>query len=478
MRMMKYIQLFLVATLFWMCQANGQQTKEKGYQLDFQVTGAIKDSTAYLANYFGKQLYYNDTTIIGANGKFTFKKDRFLEPGKYAVVLQNNGIKFFEFIVEEKQVSMKTDTTDLIGNMEVIKGENNKVFYDYVRFLNDQKKEAEKLRKERDEAEKDKDKEKITDKLIEIDKAVKAYQQDIVDDHGDLLIGQIVNMNLDVEVPDPPKNEDGTIDSTFQYYYYKNHYFDRINLQNDALVRTPSFHNKLDQFFNKVLLQHPDTICAAIDRLVEPLDQMSDMFKYIVNTAINNYNQSKIMGMDAVFVCLGEKYYMSGKAFWADSATVAKIAEKVTKLSPILVGKKAPYISLPDHPEKKIVDLYKVPAEFTALVFWDSGCGHCKKEMPKLKELYAKYGGKRFEVYAVGTELERDKWEKYIDEKDYNDWINVSDTPERPHPFRTLYDIYATPKVFLLDKDKKIIAKQIGVEQLGEILEMELNKKK
>lgn len=474
--MIKYIQLLSIVALFSMCQANGQQKKESGYQFDFQVTGAAKDSVAYLANYFGKQLYYNDTAIIGDNGKFTFKKQRDVEPGKYAVVLKNNGIKFFEIIVDESRMSMKTDTTDLINNMVVEQSENNVIFYDYVKFLNQKKTEASEIREKREAEEKEKAKEKLTEALIAIDKEVKEYQQEIVDDHGDLLIGQIVNMNLEVVIPDPPKKDDGTIDSAWQYYYYRDHYFDRINLQNDALVRTPSFHNKLVNYFDKVLLQHPDTICTYVGKLSSQVEPLSDMFKYVVNTAINHFNQSKIMGMDGVFVCLGEQYYMSGKAYWADSATVAKIAEKVQKLSPILIGKKAPYINLPDYPAKKMVNLYAVDATYVALVFWDSGCGHCKKELPKLQEIYEKFGGKDFEVYAVGTELERDEWEKYIDEKGYNKWINVSDTPETPHPFRTLYDIYATPKIFLLDKDKKIIAKQIGVEQLGEILEGELNK--
>jgi len=109
------------------------------------------------------------------------------------------------------------------------------------------------------------------------------------------------------------------------------------------------------------------------------------------------------------------------------------------------------------------------------LVFWDPDCGHCKKEMPKIKEVYDKYRDKGLKVYAVCTELEKDKWINYMDKHQYN-WIDVADFELRS-PFRELYDISSTPKVFLLDKDKKIIAKKLNHEQLDKVLERMIRKK-
>ena len=39
--------------------------------------------------------------------------------------------------------------------------------------------------------------------------------------------------------------------------------------------------------------------------------------------------------------------------------------------------------------------------------------------------------------------------------------------------FRTTFDVYATPKMFLLDADKRVMAKQVGAEQIDEILSRE-----
>ena len=119
-----------------------------------------------------------------------------------------------------------------------------------------------------------------------------------------------------------------------------------------------------------------------------------------------------------------------------------------------------------------VIPLYSVDSEYLMLIFWDPDCGHCKKEMPKLKAIYDKYKDKGLQVYTVCTEVEKDKWLKYIEEKEY-DWIDVADFELRS-PFRELYDISSTPKVFLLDKNKKIIAKHINHEQLDKILERKL----
>ena len=134
------------------------------------------------------------------------------------------------------------------------------------------------------------------------------------------------------------------------------------------------------------------------------------------------------------------------------------------------------------------MSLYDVEAKFTAVLIWESTCGHCKKELPKYKELYKEWHPKGLEIYAIGNDFEPEPWQEFVEEQEYTDWINVSDNPLinaqdsastliyggvttlKSLNFRTTFDVFATPKVFLLDKNKKIIGKQIGAEQMGDIL--------
>ena len=441
------------------------------YNYQFEVKGA--PDTVYLANYFGKQLYYNDTAYA-TNGKFAFKKNREIKPGEFAVVFP--GQTYFQVVINEPAFTIKTDTTDIVENMVVEGSLENKLLYDFRKYLKGKISLRDELTQKYKDEENEKKKEALKDQLIELDKEVKSTQRKIIEDNPQTLVSQIMLMGMDVEVPDPPKDENGNItDSTFQYRYYRDNFWEGINLKNDAVVRSTTYHNKYEKYLDKVLIQHPDTIAKYVDKFVGEMDPMGDLFKYTVNHTINKYSKSKIMGMDAMFVHMALNYYATGKAHWADTATVNKITDKANSLYPTLIGKPAPPMNLFDTTGKKVVPLYNVNADYTVLYIWSSSCGHCKKATPKLKKIYDVLKPFGVEVYGVGNELENDGWKKFIREHDLN-WINVSDTPERPNGFRTTYDVYATPKIYILDKDKKIIAKQVGVEQVGDILKHKLNK--
>ncbi len=77
-------------------------------------------------------------------------------------------------------------------------------------------------------------------------------------------------------------------------------------------------------------------------------------------------------------------------------------------------------------------------------------------------------------MFAVYTQGDQPKWMDYITKNELN-WINVWD-PTFSSNFRNLYDIYATPVIYVLDKNKKILAKRISVDTLERILEEELKK--
>jgi thiol-disulfide isomerase/thioredoxin len=122
------------------------------------------------------------------------------------------------------------------------------------------------------------------------------------------------------------------------------------------------------------------------------------------------------------------------------------------------------------------------------MVIWESTCGHCKKEMPVLQRIYEEWHDKGLEIYAIVNDFETEPWIEYIETTNYVDWIHVSDNPlinaqdsalklikagvtDLPSlNFRTTFDVFSTPKLFLLDENKKILAKQIGALQLAEMI--------
>lgn len=464
---------FIIGVVLLLSSFETSYAQEKGYKLKIQIEG-IKNDTVYLANYFGNKLYYTDTAY--AQGDLVLFEGDSLTGGKYAVILP--GVKYFEIIVAEPFISIKTNVENFAEGMEIIESKENKVFYDYVHFLTDRKKDIEPYEQQLKEFEGTEDERKeIIEKLKAINSQVMAEQKRIVDQNDGLLVAKYINMGIKIDVPDPPKDKNGIItDSLFQRRYYVNHFFDHFEFDDNRIVRDPIFYSKINEFFTKVVYPVADSINYYGDVLIAKTNGKGDNFKFIAHYLISLYDKEKRMGLDAVFVHMVENYYMDGQAFWLDSTGTAKLTEKAMTLKPILIGKKAPYLNLYDTTGTKRISLYDINADYTILFFWASDCGHCQKSIPKLLETYHNYSDKGVKVYAVGTELENDEWVKYIREHNF-DFINVSDVYGIPDYFRTHYDIFATPKIFILDKDKVIIAKDLSVEQIDQFLEFEMKKK-
>jgi peroxiredoxin len=468
---MKIIKLSLI--LLSLIVTSSLIAQENGYEIKVNIKGINDGDTLYLAKYFGKKLYYADTAYSKGED-IVFSGDS-LKGGKYAVVLP--GVRYFEIILAENEVDISTVSEDLNGSLKVNKSKENEIFYTYVHFLGAMKKSIQPVEEELKTFEgSEEEKEALIQKLKDANEKVNKEQNRIVSEHGDMLVGKYIYMSMPIEIPDAPKDEEGeVIDPNFQRYYYVSHFFDHFDFTDDRIVHDAIFENKMDEFFKKVVYPLPDSINVELDKLIAKTNRKDDLFNFIVHYGAAMFEREKVMGMDAVFVHMVEDYYMSGEAFWADSSTTASMTERAMKLKPTLIGQRAPYLNLFDTTGTKRISMYDLKADFTILYFWDSGCGHCKKTTPVLLDTYHKLKEKGVLVYAVGTELENEEWKKYIIENGL-DFINVSDTPDHPDYFRTIYDIFSTPRIFVLDKEKKIIAKQLSVEQIEDFLEFQMKK--
>ncbi|MFT4602770.1 MAG: thiol-disulfide isomerase/thioredoxin, partial [Arenicella sp.] len=462
-------------------------------KLKFNVNG-LGDTTIFLAKYLGPKLYYADTAY-SKNGTVEFDGDKHTR-GLYAVVIP--GVQYFEFVLDKEDVEMSVgDIKDMVGSMKVGKSNNNKVFYEYILFMTEMKKKSGKMNEEYGVLE-GKAKEKKLEEIRGVGKEIMKGQLDIYNANKDLFIGTMVRMSMDVDLPEPPKDADGNItDSNFVYNYYIKHYWDDIPLKDAAIVRTPVFHNKLDKFFSQQgVIQFPDSLTRQAKILVDQMaygDEDNQVFQYTVHHITQKYESSKIMGMDRVFVFMADNYYCgdNNHAWWMSEENSKKLCERADKIRNTMIGEFAPMLILPDSTEKNWINCYKVEADYTVLYFWDPNCGHCKKVTPKLQVLYdKKFKDRNIEIYSVGKATGEDfeDWKKFIREKELT-FINVGLTQsvynqamEDPLPllqmttiqslnYTDTYDIYSTPRIFILDKDKKIKFKQLSIGQLEEILD-------
>lgn len=470
-------------------------------KIRFKVIGQ-KDTTVHLVKYFGKGLYYADTAQMKAGVvEFDGAKQK---TGVLGLFLPGN--QMLEFVYNGEEIQIDCNFPDLMGSAKVKKSEENKIFLPYVQYMGAKRNDANTWTEQRKNHKEGS--EQYTELSAKIDAATKEvleYQKNIVTNHSNMLVGKIVKMSMDVEIPDAPVDETGKVlDSNFRFLYFRKHYWDNIDLTDDRLVRTPVFHNKLSHYFSKnMMAQHWDTVTVYAFDFCDRLPKKSDMYKYCVSWITSNYEKSNIMGMDKVFVKMGERYYCStdekgeSNAFWMleteDSKKKLKdLCDKVHTQKNLVMGEVPPNLILRDTTDVTWRDFYSLKSDYTILYFWDPDCGHCKKITPKLQTLYEKkLRDRNVEIFAVGkaTGDDFEKWKKFI-RTNKLEFINVGvtaslyaaameDARQFVPKYTTLeslnyqqtYDIFATPKVWVLDKDKKIIAKSLTVSQLEDLLD-------
>lgn len=447
--------------------------KKGGYEIKVKIN-SLKDTTIYLAFYLGNNTYMKDTTVLDANGVGVFASDSALPQGIYLVVLPRK--TYFDVVVGENQhFYVENDTTpaDFVKNMKTTGSLENQIFYDDIRFIAERGKKREEINKQIKDLEdkkKDKEIEKLKADLKTLDDEVKQNRKMLQAKYPGTLFAKLLKMMEEVPTPESPKNEKGElIDSNFAYNYYKAHYLDNFDLADPRMLRTPILHNKIEHYLEKVCIQHYDTIIDAVDYIIKSAKKDEETYKYWVITLLNKYANSNIMGHEGVYVHIAKTYYSGDQAYWLDKGEKFRIQDRALKMEPTLVDKQAPTLVLKDV-NGKMTNLYSIQAEYIMLMFYDPDCGHCKKEAPLFKAAYDSLKTMYdIKVVAVSITTETEKWKKFIKEFGLEEWTHLADL-ERVNPFREIYDIQSTPRLFLLDKDKIIRGKRFGPDQLPDLL--------
>ncbi|MBL7852587.1 MAG: DUF5106 domain-containing protein [Cyclobacteriaceae bacterium] len=454
-------------------ESRGPKAADTGYQLDFRIK-ELKDTTVLLGYYYGESTFVRDTARSDKEGKFSFTGVKPLERGVYFLVL--NRTKLFDpgFVVgKDQHFLMETGGPDYIRNMKVTGDEDNRLFFENMVFNGDRHKEAEPFMKIlRDSTLTEEQKKEAREGFANVDKKVQAHQVELVKKYPQTVTAKLVNANRRVEVPDPPKRADGTIDSLFQYRYYKKHFFDNFDLTDDALIRLPSpaYQEKVAEYLDKLVLQTPDSLMAAIEDLANRVKGNKETYKYLVYSCVYKYQRPAIMGLDEVFVRIYDKYYASGEMdFWVNATMKKTMKDYADKLRNSLVGKTGANLVMQDQYFQKR-SLYDIRKKYSLIYFFDPDCGHCKEETPRLVNFYKAQKDKyNLEVFAVSLDTSMVKMRDYIRDMKMT-WITVNG----PRSYQgSLFDHYyaeTTPMLYILNENRKIIAKGLPAERLEEFL--------
>ena len=453
--------------------------KAQGYKVTFQ-TPNYKSGLVYLTYYYGANMNIEDSALLNDKGVAVFKKSTTLQPGIYSIVFPGKSKLVDFFVDKEQELSITSDTTDLVDKTVVKGAKENELFREYQKYIAVKGKDLQKEQQAFTTATTKADSTEHEKKYRELNDELNEYRENIIKQHPNSMLAVLFRS---MKTPTVPVTKPSTReDSIANYNYYKKHYWDGITFMDGRVIRTPFFLPKVEKYFREVLVPVPDSIIKEADYLLLLARSDSTMYRFLINWLTDEYIYPKYMGHDAVFVHLFEKYHSKGISNWLNEKQLTTISNRAYMLMANLIGEKAADLELTDSSGKPS-SLYNVKSNYTVVVFWDPTCGHCREELPKLDSFYrAKWKKEGVKIYAVLSENEKSKWLEFIHEKKLEDWIHVYQTEEskkaevesKQASFRQLYDVTQTPTIYLLDKEKRIIAKKLTLQQMDDLLQAKI----
>jgi peroxiredoxin len=153
------------------------------------------------------------------------------------------------------------------------------------------------------------------------------------------------------------------------------------------------------------------------------------------------------------------------------SPVLKEMKDQVAKLKKVSVGQTAPDFTMND-PDGKPVKMSDVISKnsYTLIDFWAAWCGPCRQENPNVLAAFGRFRSKGFSVFGVSLDQDHDRWVKAISD-DKLTWTHVSDLKYWQNAAARMYVVSSIPANFLVDKNGKIIARNLRGEDLVKKLE-------
>jgi len=469
--------LFLLNTTYFLFA----QTNEFELKVTFTP---FKYQFIYLGYHYGKQKPIIDSVFLDNNSTGIFKRAKKMEKGIYLIGFPNKAGYFEVLIDKEQKFTVIADSSNLLPSIKFVGSPDNTLFLQYQNYAYVKGFEIQDAKKQLAASKTKADSTKWTDSIIKSDKDIQQFRHDLITKNPDATISALLKAMKNPEVPPAAQHPGGKYDSTFAIRFFKDHYWDDTWFFDERLARTPFFEEKLDEYFANWIYPHPDSVIKEIDWMLAYATANDEMQRFLLVKFINRYMNPQYMWDDKVYVHLFEKYFSQKEYPWLNEQGKKTISDRYYSVAANIFGSIAADIQLPDSTDKT-KSLYNITNPYTVVLFWDPTCGHCKETLPRIDSIYkAKWRSLNVKIYAVAKETDgtRKDWLNFVGQHQLKDWDHVYNSKEANDArvknnipsYYQLYDVQIVPTLYLLDKDKSILAKKIPFDQIDKVLDYKI----
>lgn len=430
----------------------------------------MPDGPVFLIGFYETDQYRVDSSAV-KNQKVTFQKKEGYDQGFYFVYFPDRS-SLQLLLGEDQEFNIKTKAGDITGSTQIEGCIDNELLYDDLRFQTDLNNQLQAINSQIQAAGEGTDQ---ANTLAEQRNQVIASR----DEHLAELFAKAPNsfftsfkssgQNPNIQVI---KETYPSLDEAGQVDVYRQQFWDNVNFNDERLLRTPVIINKLKRYMTEITAQTPDAIIKSTDQLVSQVDgKHPEFFKFFVNWIAIQYQPTKttLMDSEAVMVHMVQNYFTNEKAFWAEPAEIQGLQQRASEMQASLVGKKGPDV-ISTGPDGKTRSIYEMKEPYIVVYMFNPECEHCQEETPILKEYHDK-NKKKVGVFAIAIDTDETKWKNYIQKVGMQDFVNVFDSTNRS--IYAKYFVDKTPEMYVLNKDRVIIGKNLRTFQLDELINRE-----
>ena len=456
---------FLSLFIFFLFSSAG--LPGQGYRIKISIPD-LPDKEVILSHRFGLKFYSDDTVRTGPDGKAEFTGVNPLQGGMYQLVFP--GKKFVEFFLDKDQnISVSTRASAPMDSLTFSGSLENSRFLEWQQQYGINRNHTGLIQSRLKKGNLSPDSTQLLNwemKLLQ--ESGNRLWDSAIEDLSGTLPGIFIKGMKPVKVPESLGKPDTPDVRVNQYQYVRAHFFDAVDFTDERLLRTPLIETKIDQYFKQILPQIPDTLNQEAKRIIDRSKPVKEMYQFVVQYLFNLFTDPQIMGTDAVYVYIAENYYLAGETHWIDSANLQGIRARVNELKPLLLGKVAPILEDLIDANDQPLEIKDIKSNYLILYFWSPDCGFCKESTPKLHAQYVELKQMGIEILAVNTRLDKDLWLKFIADNQLS-WINVY-SPKKVRDIVDKFQALSTPTLYILDSERRIIAKGISGEQVKPFL--------
>lgn len=453
--------------------ASAQTAGADSTLIDVTATGAAAGKIKLIA-VLGDQNFIIDSSIVDANGHFTIKRKKPLPAGYFYFLLPNG--KNFAILLDKNEqfFTLKANVNDFAGTMQVTNCLNTDLLYQNFRFQGAQEAELNQLSatlKKSAPGSPEYVTAKTRQEALLADR--KKHLDDIYAAHPNALFTKFKQAGANPDYVEF-KKPNGDMDTVRQVVYYRSHFWDGVDFTDERLIHTPVIANKLKRYMKELTPQRPDSIIAVADELIRRVMPYKPYFQLFSNWIALQYENTKTTVMDgeAAYVHIINNFFTPELAFWDTRENIEKLRKHAWEMEASLLGKKGPDVRAKNQYgyEKS---LYEITAPVVVVFMFSPDCEHCQKDADAIEALYKKWKPQGVEFFGIGVNTNETDWKMFIEKHKFS-FTNVYDPTNRAIYAKYYVDI--TPELYVLDKNRTIVAKNLHAEQLEAIFEKELRK--